>query len=135
MGKKPRYVGTIEGLMNQIKTETDADKRDANKTSKTMNKDTKLYKPMGQGRKYKYAGTSSMQKLKSGSKKKMPKARDMAMGDKNIVYMGDPYMVDGKMFDPVKAHPENYLRPEGAKTYSEGGEITKGADYIKDLIK
>ena len=46
MGKKPRYVGTIEGLMKQIKTETDADKRDANKTSKTMNKDTKLYKPL-----------------------------------------------------------------------------------------
>jgi hypothetical protein len=77
---------------------------------------------------------------KSGSskaeKKKMPKARDMAMGNKNIVYLGDPYMVDGKMFDPVKAHPEDYLRPEGAKTYSDGGEIKvgKGGDYIKDLI-
>ena len=77
---------------------------------------------------------------KSGSskaeKKKMPKARDMAMGNKNIVYMGDPFMVDGKMFDPVKADPETYLRPEGAKTYSEGGEINvgKGGDYIKDLL-
>ena len=77
---------------------------------------------------------------KSGSskteKKKMPKARDMAMGDKNIVYLGDPFMVDGKMFDPVKADPETYLRPEGAKTYSEGGDVTvgKGGDYIKDLI-
>ena len=77
---------------------------------------------------------------KSGSskaeKKKMPKARDMAMGDKNIVYLGDPYMVDGKMFDPVKAHPEDYLRPEGADNYSTGGEINvgKGGDYIKDLI-
>lgn len=77
---------------------------------------------------------------KSGSskaeKKKMPKARDMAMGNKNIVYLGDPYMVDGKMFDPVKAHPEDYLRPEGADNYSTGGEINvgKGGDYIKDLI-
>jgi len=77
---------------------------------------------------------------KSGSekaeKKKMPKARDMAMGDKNIVYLGDPFMVDGEMFDPVKADPETYLRPKGAKTYSEGGEINvgKGGDYIKDLI-
>jgi hypothetical protein len=69
-------------------------------------------------------------------KKKMPKARDMAMGNKNIVYLGDPFMVDGEMFDPVKADPETYLRPEGAKTYSEGGEINvgKGGDYIKDLI-
>ena len=77
---------------------------------------------------------------KSGSpkaeKKKMPKARDMAMGNKNIVYLGDPFMVDGKMFDPVKADPETYLRPKGAKTYSSGGEINvgKGGDYIKDLI-
>ena len=77
---------------------------------------------------------------KSGSekaeKKKMPKARDMAMGNKNIVYLGDPYMVDGKMYDPVKAHPEDYLRPEGADNYSTGGEVevVKGGDYIKDLI-
>jgi hypothetical protein len=77
---------------------------------------------------------------KSGSekaeKKKMPKARDMAMGNKNIVYLGDPYMVDGKMYDPVKEHPEDYLRPKDAKTYSSGGEINvgKGGDYIKDLI-
>ena len=74
---------------------------------------------------------------KKGSKNaEMPKARDMAMGDKNIVYLGDPYMVDGEMFDPVKADPETYLRPKGAKTYSEGGEINvgKGGDYIKDLI-
>jgi hypothetical protein len=91
---------------------------------------------MSEGKKYKYVGSSSIKKLKSGSKKKMPKARDMAMGNKNIVYLGDPYMVDGKMFDPVKAHPEDYLRPKGAKTYSEGGEINvgKGGDYIKDLI-
>jgi hypothetical protein len=62
---------------------------------------------------------------KSGSskaeKKKMPKARDMAMGDKNIVYLGDPFMVDGKKFDPAKKFPKTYMRPEGAKTYSEGG--------------
>ena len=77
-----------------------------------------------------------IQKLNKGSKKKMPKARDMAMGNKNIVYLGDPYMVDGEMFDPVKAHPEDYLRPEGADNYSTGGEINvgKGGDYIKDLI-
>jgi len=87
-------------------------------------------------KKYKYVGSSSIKKLKSGSKKKMPKARDMAMGNKNIVYLGDPYMVDGKMYDPVKEHPEDYLRPKGAKTYSSGGEINvgKGGDYIKDLI-
>jgi hypothetical protein len=67
---------------------------------------------------------------KSGSekaeKKKMPKARDMAMGDKNIVYLGDPFMVDGEMFDPVKADPETYLRPKGAKTYNTGGDASCG---------
>jgi len=67
---------------------------------------------------------------KSGSekaeKKKMPKARDMAMGNKNIVYLGDPFMVDGKMFDPVKADPETYLRPKDAKTYSMGGGMDMG---------
>ena len=79
---------------------------------------------------------AKVQKFNKGSKKKMPKARDMAMGNKNIVYLGDPYMVDGEMFDPVKADPETYLRPKDAKTYSEGGEINvgKGGDYIKDLI-
>jgi len=55
-------------------------------------------------------------------KKDMPSARERAMGNKNIKYMGDPYMVDGKMFDPVKANPEDYLRPEGAKTYSKGSK-------------
>ena len=59
-------------------------------------------------------------------KKKMPKARDMAMGNKNITYLGDPYMVDGKMYDPVKEHPEDYLRPKGAKNYNTGG-MCKGA--------
>jgi len=65
---------------------------------------------------------------KSGSskaeKKKMPKARDMAMGNKNISYVGDPFIVDGKVFDPAKEFPEDYMRPEGAKTFSMGG----GAD-------
>ena len=102
------------------------------------NKETKsgMQKKMSGERKYKFVGSSSIQKLKSGSKKKMPKARDMAMGNKNIVYLGDPYMVDGEMFDPVKADPETYLRPEDAETYSSGGEINvgKGGDYIKDLI-
>ena len=77
-------------------------------------------------KKYKYAGSSSIQKFKNGSKKKMPKARDMAMGNKNIVYLGDPYMVDGKMYDPVKSHPEDYLRPKGAKTYNTGGDASCG---------
>lgn len=91
---------------------------------------------VSEGKKYKYVGSSSIKKLKSGSGKKMPKARDMAMGNKNIVYLGDPYIVDGKMYDPVKEHPEDYIRPKDAKTYSEGGEINvgKGGDYIKDLI-
>ena len=55
-------------------------------------------------------------------KKEMPKARDMAMGDKNIVYLGDPFIVDGKVFDPAKEFPEDYMRPEGAKTFSMGGD-------------
>ena len=77
---------------------------------------------------------------KSGSskteKKKMPKARDMAMGDKNISYVGDPFIVDGKVFDPAKKFPKTYMRPEGEDNYSTGGEINvgKGGDYIKDLI-
>ena len=29
--------------------------------------------------------------MSKNKKKKMPKARDMAMGDKNIVYLGDPW--------------------------------------------
>jgi len=55
--------------------------------------------------------------------KKMPKARDMAMGNKNIVYVGDPFIVDGKKFDPAKKFPKTYMRPEGAKTYSKGSII------------
>jgi hypothetical protein len=81
-----------------------------------------MQKKMSGERKYKFVGSSSIQKLNKGSKKKMPKARDTAMGNKNIVYLGDPYMVDGEMFDPVKAHPEDYLRPKGAKTYSKGSK-------------
>jgi hypothetical protein len=59
--------------------------------------------------------------MTKSKKKKMPKARDAAMMDKNIVYLGDPFMVDGKMYDPVKEHPEDYLRPKGAKNYNQGG--------------
>ena len=59
---------------------------------------------------------------KKAEKKKMPKARDMAMGDKNISYVGDPFIVDGKVFDPAKEFPEDYMRPEGAKTFSMGGD-------------
>jgi hypothetical protein len=85
---------------------------------------------------------------KSGSskdeKKKMPKARDMAMGDKNISYVGDPFIVDGKVFDPAKEFPETYMRPEGAKTYSKGskkpvkavlGVLALGAIGAKALSK
>ena len=57
------------------------------------------------------------------TKKKMPKARDMAMGDKNITYLGDPFIVDGKKFDPAKKFPKTYMRPEGAKTYSKGSIV------------
>jgi len=59
--------------------------------------------------------------MTKSKKKKMPKARDAAMMDKNIVYLGDPFMVDGKMYDPVKERPEDYLRPKGAKNYNQGG--------------
>ena len=61
--------------------------------------------------------------MTKSKKKKMPKARDAAMMDKNIVYLGDPFIVDGKKFDPAKKFPKTYMRPEGAKTYSEGGEV------------
>jgi hypothetical protein len=59
------------------------------------------------------------------------RSREAAMGNKNIVYLGDPYMIDGKMYDPVKEHPEDYLRPEGAKTYSKGGMARGGGAAIK----
>jgi len=58
---------------------------------------------------------------KKADKKEMPKAREMAMGDKNITYVGDPFIVDGKKFDPAKEFPETYMRPEGAKNYNQGG--------------
>ena len=47
--------------------------------------------------------------------------REAAMGDKNISYVGDPFIVDGKKFDPAKKFPETYMRPEGAKNYNQGG--------------
>ena len=59
---------------------------------------------------------------KKAEKKKMPIARDMAMGNKNISYVGDPFIVDGKTFDPAKEFPETYMRPEGAETFSMGGD-------------
>ena len=61
--------------------------------------------------------------MTKSKKKKMPKARDAAMMDKNIVYLGDPFMVDGKKFDPAKKFPKTYMRPEGAKNYNQGGEV------------
>ena len=54
------------------------------------------------------------------------RSREAAMGDKNISYVGDPFVVDGKKFDPAKKFPETYIRPEGAKTYSKGG-MCRGA--------
>ena len=75
------------------------------------------------------ASSSGVRRLKMSEeqkkkqKKKMPKARDMAMGNKNIVYVGDPFIVDGKKFDPAKKFPKTYMRPEGAKTYSKGSII------------
>ena len=49
------------------------------------------------------------------------RSREAAMGDKNISYVGDPFVVDGKKFDPAKKFPETYMRPEGAKTFKTGG--------------
>ena len=89
------------------------------------------------------------QEQKKKQKKKMPKARDMAMGNKNIVYVGDPFIVDGKKFDPAKKFPKTYMRPEGAKNYSKGGytgshikseiggkKVSNKSyeDYYKDLL-
>jgi hypothetical protein len=45
------------------------------------------------------------------------RSREAAMGDKNISYVGDPFIVDGKKFDPAKEFPETYMRPEGAETF------------------
>ena len=93
------------------------------------NRETKLETPLLRPTKDRKTGlqyATGVNKYSKGSKKKMPKARDMAMGNKNIVYLGDPYMVDGKMYDPVKEHPEDYLRPKGAKTYNTGGDASCG---------
>jgi uncharacterized protein (DUF2147 family) len=68
---------------------------------------------------------------KKADKKEMPKAREMAMGDKNITYVGDPFIVDGKKFDPAKEFPETYMRPEGAKNYNQGGEVRGTGAAIK----
>src|SRR6056300_1863633 len=59
------------------------------------------------------------------------RSREAAMGDKNISYVGDPFIVDGKKFDPAKKFPETYMRPEGAKTYSKGGIARGGGAAIK----
>ena len=92
------------------------------------NRETKLEKPLlktnDPNRKTGLQYATGVNKYSKGSKKKMPKARDMAMGNKNISYVGDPFIVDGKVFDPAKEFPEDYMRPEGAKTFSMGG----GAD-------
>ena len=59
------------------------------------------------------------------------RSREAAMGDKNIVYVGDPFIVDGKKFDPAKKFPETYMRPEGAKNYNQGGEVRGGGCAVK----
>jgi hypothetical protein len=59
------------------------------------------------------------------------RSREAAMGDKNISYVGDPFVVDGKKFDPAKKFPETYMRPEGAKTFSGGGMARGGGAAIK----
>jgi hypothetical protein len=68
---------------------------------------------------------------KKNKKKKMPETRSAAMLDKNIVYIGDPFMIDGEMFDPVKADPELYLRPEDTENFSNGGEARGTGAAIK----
>jgi|DEB0MinimDraft_4_1074332.scaffolds.fasta_scaffold167336_2 hypothetical protein len=59
------------------------------------------------------------------------RSREAAMGDKNISYVGDPFVVDGKKFDPAKKFPETYMRPEGAKTFKKGGMARGGGAAIK----
>ena len=59
------------------------------------------------------------------------RSREAAMGDKNISYVGDPFIVDGKKFDPAKKFPETYMRPEGAKTFKKGGMARGGGAAIK----
>ena len=59
------------------------------------------------------------------------RSREAAMGDKNISYVGDPFIVDGKKFDPAKEFPETYMRPEGAKNYNQGGEVRGTGAAIK----
>ena len=49
MGKKLKGVKSFDDLIEYHKKETAADKRDENKVSKTMGKDTKLYKPLNKG--------------------------------------------------------------------------------------
>ena len=75
--------------------------------------------------KYKYKKSGKPERSVN-TQREMPKARDMAVGDKNISYVGDPFVVDGKKFDPAKKFPETYIRPEGAKTFKTGG-MCRGA--------
>lgn len=75
--------------------------------------------------KYKYKKSGKPERSVN-TQREMPKARDMAVGDKNISYVGDPFIVDGKKFDPAKKFPETYMRPEGAKTFKTGG-MCRGA--------
>jgi len=82
------------------------------------------------GNKYKYRMSGDPERS-INTQREMPKARDMAVGDKNISYVGDPFIVDGKKFDPAKKFPETYMRPEGAKTFKKGGMARGGGAAIK----
>jgi len=82
------------------------------------------------GNKYKYRMSGDPERSVN-TQREMPNARDLAVGDKNISYVGDPFVVDGKKFDPAKKFPETYMRPEGAKTFKKGGMARGGGAAIK----
>ena len=96
----------------------------------TIDPRTRGEKDPRKGNKYKYRMSGAPERS-INTQREMPKARDMAVGDKNISYVGDPFIVDGKKFDPAKKFPETYMRPEGAKTFSGGGMARGGGAAIK----
>jgi len=122
-GPKKAFLGGLMGKNDEKKKETE-------KTETAVGKAKKILKTKEQRLK-ELREEIGMKKGGESKKKKMPKARDAAMMDKNIVYLGDPFMVDGKMYDPVKEHPEDYLRPKGAKNYNQGGEVRGGGAAIR----
>ena len=104
------------------------------KTKKTTTRITSQKTPVDlkeMRKKQRELQNAKIQAALKAKKKKMPKARDMAMGDKNISYVGDPFIVDGKIFDPAKKFPETYMRPEGKKNFMCGGEVRGGGAAIR----